>query len=242
MSRKYNDPSSFYHIQDTPQYDRAPYAEQVDQAIADAALFLIPVGGIVRGARAARWASHGALRARYTRGAQKGKVYWTDLRKDKFRRAPPSAASDVSQMFHKGRYAYSRSRAAVDRRLPLPRTRRYVDKWQGRAELVTNPSHYLTRKIAGRVVPGGMLTIGGVRYLISSLPSIGSGGPDEQPQPTAQRLGYQNTRTPTPVAKGRTFAPGTRKSSQPRGKRAPCPPGYYYSFKHRQCRKSKFHR
>lgn len=212
---------------------RAP--DHIDEAIANAALFLIPVGAVVRGARAARWAAHGASRFRYSRG--KG-FRWRSKKKGKFRRPPPSWSSDANLV----RHSYSKSRKAINRRLPLRRTRRTVDKWQGRVELATNPSHYLTRKVAGRAVPGGMLTIGGVRYLISSLPSIGSGGPDEQPQPTAQRLGYQNTRTPTPVAKGRTFAHSTRKSSQPRGKRAPCPPGYYYSFKHRQCRKSKFHR
>lgn len=230
-----NDPTSLYLQSNISSFEHSNVEAQ--QRFADVVLLLTPIGGIARGARAARWASHGALRARYKKGAQKGKFYWTDLRKDKFRRAPPSAASDVSEMFHKGRYAYSRSRKAVDRRLPLPRTRRYVDKWQGRAELVSNPTDFVARKVAGRVVPGGMITIGGARYLISSLSSNGSGGPTRiTPTHRHRPKQRQGRASAEPGKRGRTPSRHRKES------RARCPPGHYYSFKHRQCRPSKYRR
>ncbi len=243
MSRKRNDPSSLYAY--TPfdigetQWIRSEHAERNSEAIANAALFLVPIGGVVRGARAARWAAHGASRFKYSRG--KG-FRWRSRKKGKYRSPPPSVGSDAYVV----RKSYSRSRKAIERRLPLRRTRRSVDKWQGRVELVTNPTHYVTRRVAGRAVPGGMLTIGGVRYLISSLPSIGGGGPDEQPQPTAssrpgtvsRKLKYQFPDSGTPGSGSQKSASGNRVRSRPRS----CPPGHYYSFKHRQCRPSKYRR
>lgn len=232
MSGDRNDPSSFYRQQNTSTFQHSNVEAQ--QRFASGVLLLTPIGGIARGARAARWAAHGARRFKYSRG--KG-FRWRN-KKGKFRKPPPSVASDAAA----AKAAYSRSRKAVNRRIPLRRARRDVDKWQGRFELATNPRDYLTRKIAGRVVPGGMITTGGVRYLISSLPSRGSGGPTRITPTHRRRPKRPGAQDTSDNRSGHTFAPGAKKSSRSGGKRASCPPGHYYSFKHRQCRPSKYRR
>lgn len=225
-----NDPTSLYLQQNISTFQSSNVEAQ--QRFASGVLLLTPIGGLGRAARGARWAAHGARRFRYSKGARKGRYYWKS-KKGKFRKPPPSVASDAAA----AKAAYSRSRKAVNRRIPLPRTRRAIDKWQGRVELATNPRDYLTRKIAGRVVPGGMITTGGVRYLISSLPSRGSGGPTRITPTHRHRPNQRQGRASAEHGKhGRT---PSRHRKESRGR---CPPGHYYSFKHHQCRPSKYRR
>lgn len=251
----HNDPSSLYEVREQPSRIRAPYAEDVDAAIANVALMLIPVGGVVKGAQAVRWASHGVRSSGFWR---KGK-WITRFRKrkgsSKFVKPPPTFKQDASGLFHTSRHAYRKAHSEISRRLPLPRTRRFVDKWQGRSELITSPGSYLTRRAAGHLVPGGMITIGGIRYIASYL-SAGSGPPGspsptdqlppgeapwiEQPRPPPSQPPKTGP-APPPTTSKKSLAPGGWKRHHARPARS-CPQGHYYSHKHRRCVKSKYSR
>lgn len=228
-------------------HDRQATAGEI--ALTEAALTLVPLGGVVRGAKALRWGYHGLRGSRFYRRGKKG-FRFRDKKTGRWRRRPPTVRRDLYQAQAHARHGYRRGREAVDRRLPLRGPRHLVDKWAGRAELVTRPSAYLERRALGRLVPGGVYTVGGVKYVatrLSSSPSKGRGGPSRT-TPTHRR-GRRPPRPKSPGGKGWTrphishshrTAPGSKKSLYPGGKRAPCPPGHYYSFRHRRCVRSKF--
>lgn len=211
-----------------------------ERLLAEVALTLIPLGGVVRGARALRWGYHGLRGSRFYRRGKKS-FRFRDKKTGRWRKRPPTVRSDLHQAQAHARHGYRRGREAVDRRLPLRRSRHFVDKWAGRAELVTRPSAYLERRALGRLIPGGVYTIGGVKYVatrLSSSPSKDVVDPLEQPQPTdiAESLADRGEQLAEP-GKHRGPRRGSRRGGRARRK---CPSGHYYSFKHRRCVRSRY--
>ncbi len=219
-----------------------PYREtdDIDRFIADAALTLVPLGGVVRGARALRWGYHGLRGSRFYRRGKKG-FRFRDKKTGRWRRRPPTVRRDLYQAQAHARHGYRRGRQAVDRRIPLRGPRRKFDKWAGRVELATRPTAYLERRALGRLIPGGTLTVGGVKYVatrLSSSPSKGSGGPSRA-TPT-HRNRWKPSRQGRAPAEHRKHG-GPRRESRRGGRgRRKCPPGHYYSFKHRRCVRSRY--
>lgn len=254
----HNDPTELYRLENQlsqgSQFESSNVAQQ--QAFANVVLTLIPIGGVAKGAQAVRWASHGVRSSGFWR---KGK-WITRFRKrkgsSKFVKPPPTFKQDASELFYTSRHGYRKAHSEISRRIPLPRTRRFVDKWQGRAELITSPGSYLTRRAAGHMVPGGMITIGGIRYIASYL-SAGSGPPGsppptdqlppgeapwiEQPRPPPSQPPKTGPAPPSPTTSKKSLAPGGWKRHHARPARS-CPQGHYYSHKHRRCVKSKYSR
>ncbi len=211
------------------------------ELIAHAALTLTPIGGVIRGARALRWGYHGLRGSRFYRRGKKG-FRFRDKKTGRWRSRPPTVRHDLHQAQAHARHGYRRGVQAVDRRLPLRGPRHLVDKWQGRAELVTRPTAYLERRALGRLVPGGVYTIGGVKYVatrLSSSPSSGSGGPADL-TPTHPRVPGNGTATNGRKShdRAKSRSRGSRQARRPRARG--CPPGHYYSFKSRRCVRSRY--
>jgi hypothetical protein len=211
-----------------------------EKLLAEAALTLIPLGGVVRGARALRWGYHGLRGSRFYRRGKKG-FRFRDKKTGRWRRRPPTVRDDLYQSQAVARHSYRRGREAVDRLIPLRGPRRKLDRLQGRYELVTRPSAYLERRALGRLIPGGVYTVGGVKYVatrLSSSPSKGRGGPSRK-TPTHRNRWKPSRQGRVPTEHRKHGGP--RRESRRGGRaRRKCPPGHFYSFKHRRCVKSKF--
>jgi hypothetical protein len=225
-----------------PQHEvyHAGEASRGEKLLAEAALTLVPLGGVVRGARALRWGYHGLRGSRFYRRGKRG-FRFRDKKTGRWRSGPPTVRRDLYQAQAHARHGYRRGRQAVDRRLPLRRTRHLIDKWAGRAELVTRPTAYLERRALGRLVPGGVYTVGGVKYVatrLSSSPSKGRGGPSRK-TPTHRRRRRPRRQGRAPAEHRKHGGP--RRESRRGGRaRRKCPPGHYYSFKHRRCLRSRY--
>jgi hypothetical protein len=265
MSKYYNDPSALYldenQLHHGSTFEHSNVAAQ--QAVTDAVLTLIPIGGAVRGARAAYYASQGVRRTGFMRGGKWVHRFRTRGGSSRFVKPPARIASRLGESFHSTRHGYRKAHAWINRRLPFPRTRHAVDKLQGRYELLTSPSDFVVRKLAGRLVPGGIYTIAGIKYVAS----FGT-DPTEESSPTDQH--FEEVVPPAPISPPRPEPPSskitppptppTTPSSAKRVRSTPlsprpawmnggtqrrgkgCPPGFYYSFKHGRCMKSKFAR
>jgi hypothetical protein len=255
MSTNYNDPTSLYLDENQLRHGSIFESSNVEQqqAFTDAVLTLIPIGGAVRAGRAAYYASQGVRRTGFMRQGKWVSRFRSRGGSSRFVKPPARFRKTLGESFHTTRHGYSKAHAEINRRLPFPRTRRFVDKWQGRAEFFTRPTDFLVRKLAGRLVPGGIYTIAGIKYVAS----FGSGPADES-SPTDQTLDPvvpdspiipvtepPTSSTPTPPAQHNRRNPptgGWTQRNPPRRPKHQCPPGHYYSFKHRRCMKSKFSR
>ena len=237
-ARQYMGHTDWRHIQDSGfEHHEGSRGEKL---LAEAALTLVPLGGVVRGARALRWGYHGLRGSRFYRRGKKG-FRFRDKKTGRWRRRPPTVRHDLYQAQAVARHSYRRAREKVDRHIPLRGPRRKLDRLQGRYELVTRPSAYLERRALGRIIPGGVYTVGGVKYVatrLSSSPSKGRGGPSRK-TPTHRRRRRPRRQGRAPAEHRKHGGP--RRESRRGGRaRRKCPPGHYYSFKSRRCVRSKY--